>query len=120
MDDLFCFSEAALRSGGRTSDILDPSSINLAPVPDLYQAFMKTLLKPAPKPRNTAPMGEAPGLGRNKSVAASSHRKGTGKRGSAAGGGGDGRGAMVMPSTAVIDEGLLAALATKFRGGESS
>lgn len=46
-------------SGGRLSDVLDPLSLNLAPVPDLYEAFMKTLLKPAPRPRSTVVVPKA-------------------------------------------------------------
>lgn len=44
-------AEAGLRSGRRLSDVLDPSSLNLAPVPEMYEAFMKTLLKPARQQR---------------------------------------------------------------------
>lgn len=42
-------AEVALRSEQQASDILDPSSLNLPTVSDLYEPFMKTLLKPAPR-----------------------------------------------------------------------
>lgn len=45
----FVFAEAVVRSRRRASDVLDPSTVNLAPVPDMYTAFMRTLIKPAPQ-----------------------------------------------------------------------
>lgn len=111
----------------RASDILDPSSINLAPVPDLYQAFMKTLLKPAPEAPNTVALG-----GRQQRQQTAAARKGT-DTGGASDGSTAGKanrhgwwGAGVVAgkgsSRAVMDHGLLAALSAKMkadRGGDT-
>lgn len=109
-------AEAALRSGQRASDVLDPSTVNLAPVPDMYQAFMRTLLKPAPQQqqKQQRAAGGAPlsvggatlagGVGGAGIGGSSKGRKG--KRG------GD-RGLVSPPC--VMDEGLLSVLSKKLK-----
>ncbi|CAM9433399.1 unnamed protein product [Ectocarpus sp. 13 AM-2016] len=100
--------EALLRSGQRASDILDPSTINLAPVPDMYQAFMSTLVKPAPLQQQKRRMGGAPFDNILAGAAGSKPSKGRGR-----GHRGGDKGLVTPPS--VVEEGLLSMLAKKLK-----
>ncbi|CBJ32024.1 expressed unknown protein [Ectocarpus siliculosus] len=101
--------EALLRSGQRVSDILDPSTINLAPVPDMYQAFMSTLVKPAPlQQQQKSRMGGAPFDNTLAGGAGSKPSKGRGR-----GHRGGDKGLVTPPS--VVEEGLLSMLAKKLK-----
>lgn len=133
------FLEAALRSGERVSDILDPSTINLAPVPDLYEAFMKTLLKPAPAQsrhkaildptlaRGGAHLTGSAGLGspdaRGGGMVGGNVKGGVGSGGKAYGFKGRGKrsgGGEQTAATAKLDEGLLSVLKEKLKAGVSA
>lgn len=110
----FPVAEAVLRSGKRASDVLDPSTVNLAPVPDMYQAFMRTLLKPAPQQQQQqqrvaggAQFGVADATLAGGGAGVGSALKGRkGKRG------GD-KGLVSPPS--VMEEGLLSVLSKKLK-----
>lgn len=107
-------AEALLRSGQRASDVLDPSTINLAPVPDIYQAFMRTLLKPAPQQQQQQQQRAAGGVPFSAAVSTTlaggfdKSSKGRGKKGKR------GRGAVASPP-AMVEEGLLSVLAKNLR-----
>ena len=107
-----------LRSGQRASDILDPSTINLAPVPDMYQAFMRTMLKPAPQQQQQQQQQQRSAGGAPFTIAADATLAGIGAGvGKAAKGrkgqrGGDKR--LTSPPS-VMEEGLLSALSKKLK-----
>eukprot|EP00903_Cladosiphon_okamuranus_P017264 g15909.t1 len=110
--------EAMLRSGQRASDVLDPSTVNLAPVPDMYQAFMRTLLKPAPQqqqqqqqqPRRVA--GGAPLSLADATLLTAGGGAGGASKGRRGKRGGE-RGLVSPPS--VMEEGLLSMLSKKLK-----
>lgn len=107
-------AEAMLRSGQRASDVLDPSTVNLAPVPDMYQAFMRTLVKPAPRQqRQRAAAGGAPfGAAAGATLAGAGAGGGGVAKGRKGKRGGD-RGLVSPPS--VVEEGLLSVLSKKLK-----
>lgn len=98
-----------LRSGQRVSDILDPSTINLAPVPDMYTAFMRTLIKPAPQQQQQRIASSARLATADASLALGVNKVPKGRQGKR---GGD-KGLVSTP--AVMDEGLLAVFAKKLK-----
>lgn len=106
-----------LRSGRRASDILDPSSIHLAPVPDLYEAFMATLLKPAPQSQRK--VGADRALAGSGVQASAARGSGAADRGAGRGKGKGKRGGAKIVAAAV-DEGLLSVLAEQLKAGVSA
>lgn len=121
--------------------MLDPLSLNLAPVPDLYEAFMKTLLKPARRPRPAAHSEQEASSNARGGPADRADRRERSKRGkggsagveaegrvlvtsagSRAGGGGSGATGLAGYSKPVIDERLVAVFTKKLRaaGGAST
>lgn len=110
---MFFFAEVMLRSGQRTSDILDPSTVNLAPVPDMYTAFMRTLIKPAPQQQQQKQQRIAGGpLLATANTTLARGGVGLASKGRKVKRGGD---RSVVAPTSVMEEGLLSVLAKKLK-----
>ncbi|CAM9483119.1 unnamed protein product, partial [Ectocarpus fasciculatus] len=105
--------EAVLRTGQRASDILDPSTVNLAPVPDMYQAFMSTLVKPAPlqQQQQQQQQRRMGGAAFDNTIAGSASCKPSKGRGRGHRSGDKG----LVPPPSVVEEGLLSMLAKKLK-----